>query len=171
MDRGRTAFVLSEVMTKSQSAVEKTSAKSLSSQWRVRIRSMGLFSQPAAGGDPPGLLGGARRGAEREELGEALTKGLDVVLGLHVSRYGEGDSPGLLRDDEHDRVRFLGQAEGRAVTRAHVPRELRVAREGQEAARRGHASAADEDGAVVQRRVRQEEALEEVGGDERVQRH
>src|SRR5437660_899849 len=60
MDRGRTALVLSEVMTKSQSAVEKTSAKSLSSQWRVRILSMGLFSQPAAGGDPPGLLGGAR---------------------------------------------------------------------------------------------------------------
>src|SRR6266536_2514672 len=91
MDRGRTALVLSEVMTKSQSAVEKTSAKSLSSQWRVRILSMGLFSQPAAGGNPPGLLGGARRGAERQELGQALMKGLDVVQGLHASRHAELD--------------------------------------------------------------------------------
>src|SRR2546427_12585479 len=116
MDRGRTALVLSEVMTKSQSAVEKTSAKSLSSQWRIRILSMGLFSQPAAGGDPPGLLGGARRGAGREELGQALMKGLDGVQGLPGSRHGEGDSPGLLRDHEHDRGRLLRQAEGRAVT-------------------------------------------------------
>src|SRR5882672_4613865 len=139
MDRGRTALVLSEIMTKSQSAVEKTRARSLSSQWRVRIRSMesigsggerrrssprpppphclfrfsrgwpcgGSFSQPVAGGDPPGLLGGARRRAERKELGQPPTKGLDVVQGLHVARHGEGDPPGLLRDDEHDRVRLL----------------------------------------------------------------
>src|SRR2546430_15537618 len=116
MDRGRTALVLSEVMTKSQSAVEKTSAKSLSSQWRVRILSMGLFSQPAAGGNPPGLLGGARRDAEREELGQALMKGLDRVQGLHVSRPGEGDSPRPLRGHQHDRGRLLRRAEGRAGT-------------------------------------------------------
>ena len=59
------------------------------------------------GGIFGGRFGGARRGAEREELGQPLTKGLDVVQGFHVSRHGKGDSPGLFRDDEHDRVRLL----------------------------------------------------------------
>ena len=48
---------------------------------------------------------------------------------------------------------------------AHVPSKLGIAREGQEAARRGHAPPADENGAIVEGGVGQEETLEEIGGE------
>src|SRR5439155_1038098 len=62
-----------------------------------------------------------------------------------------------------------GHAERRAMPRAELAGELGVARERQEAAGRDHAVVADEGGAVVQRRVRQEEARQQIGGHEGVE--
>src|SRR5207247_1876122 len=72
------------------------------------------------------------------------------------------DAPRLLGDDDRDRVGLLGDPERRPVSRAERPAHLEVAREREEAAGRGDARPLEEDGAVVERRVRQKDAHQEV---------
>src|SRR2546426_658686 len=80
----------------------------------------------------------------------------------HLALDRERDAPGLLGDDDRDRVGLLGDPERRPVSRAERPAHLEVAREREEAAGRGDARPLEEDGAVVERRVRQKDAHQEV---------
>src|SRR5215467_14282837 len=170
MGRGKVTLVFSELITNTHRVAEKARASSLSSQWCTsQARTTASLPQPVPRGLPPGLLGGHGRGLEREELGETVTEGVMVLWALEAPLHGEGDPARLLRHHEDDGVRLLAEPEGRAMPRPHGAPELRVARQRQEAARCGHAPGADEDGPVVQRRVREEEALQEIGRDEGIE--
>src|SRR5215813_14615961 len=170
MGSGRVTVVLSELITNTHRVAEKARASSLSSQWCTsRARTTASLPQPVTCGLPPGLLGERGRGLEREELGETMTEGVVVLRALEAPLHGEGDAARLLRHHEDDGVRLLAEPEGRAMPRPHGAPKLRVARQRQEATRCGHAPGADEDGPVVQRRVWEEEALQEIGGHEGVE--
>src|SRR5262245_49484118 len=172
MGSGRVTVVLSELITNTHRVAEKARASSLSSQWCTsRARTTASLPQPVTCGLPPGLLGERGRGLERAELGETMTEGVVVLRALEAPLHGEGDAARLLRDHEDDGIRLLAESEGRAVPGAHGTPELRIARQGKEASRGGHAPGADEDGAVVERRVGEEKALQEIRRDERVKGH
>src|SRR5581483_11230176 len=68
----------------------------------------------------------------------------------------------LLRDDDRERVRLLREPDRRAMARAERLRDVRVRREGQEAAGRGDAAVLDDERAVVDRRVGKEDARHEL---------
>ena len=78
---------------------------------------------------------------------------------------------GLLGHDDRDRVVLFGEAERRAVPRAEIAAHQRIDRQRQETRRRRDAIALDDDGAVVQRRSRLEDARQQVVGDHRVERN
>src|SRR5262245_3467785 len=151
MGRRRVTGVFSELITNTHSVAEKARASSLSSQWCTSLaRTTASLPQPVTCGLPPGLLGEGGRGLEREELGETVAEGVVVLRALETPLHGEGDAARLLRDHEDDGIRLLAEPKGRAMPGAHGAPELRVARQGEEASRGGHASGADEDGAVVE---------------------
>src|SRR5262249_2930271 len=159
MGRGKVTLVFSELITNTHNVAEKARASTLSSQWCAsQPRTTASLPQPVTGGLPPGLLGERGRRLEREELGETVTEGVVVLRAFEASFHGEGDASRLLRDHEDDGIRLLAESEGRAMPGAHGPSELRIARQGEEASRGGHAPGADEDGAVVERGIREEEA-------------
>src|SRR5262249_41383020 len=172
MGRGKVTLVFSELITNTHRVAEKARASSLSSQWCAsQPRTTASLPQPVTGGLPPGLLGARGRRLEREELGETVTEGVVVLRTFEASFHGEGDASRLLRDHEDDGIRLLAESEGRAMPGAHGTPELRIARQGQEASRGGHAPGADEDGAVVERWGREGEGLKEISRTRTVEGH
>ena len=77
----------------------------------------------------------------------------------------------LLRDDDDDRVADLAHADTRAMARALVLAELRVLRQRQKASRRRNAVVRNDDSAVVQRRLVEENVFEQALRNDRVDLH
>src|SRR5262245_31844858 len=127
------------------------------------------LAEPPPRGHPPGDWWLVRRRREREELTEAATQGLAIEQRLHVPLDGQRDPPTLLGDDEDDRVGLLSEAERGTVAGPHGPAQLGIARQGEEAARCGDSIPADEHRSVVEGRVGQEEALEEIARHDGIQ--
>ena len=77
------------------------------------------------------------------------------------------DRAGLFRNDEHDGVGLLGQAERRAMARAEARMRQRLFGERQKASRRLDAALAHDHRAVVQgrrgREEREQQLLREIG--------
>jgi len=88
-----------------------------------------------------------------------------------VAVHGDRHAAGLFGDDEGDRVAFLADPERRAVPRAQLPSRVRRARQREEAAGRPGPVTLDDDGAVVERRLRQEDRLEQIRRHDRIERH
>src|SRR5262249_4119948 len=99
----------------------------------------------------PGLLGARGRRLEREELGETVTEGVVVLRTFEASFYGAADAARLLRNAADDGIGLPAESEARAMPGVQGRLAVRLARQGQEASRGGHAPGADEDGAVVER--------------------
>ncbi len=102
---------------------------SLSCQCRVKKEQSNFFfivlfrdkpSLPVTGF----LLPGEQKGKE------LLGQGLLIVEGGDVALPGHGNLLGFLGDDNNDRVGFLGQTQGRAVTGAVALADVRILRQG-----------------------------------------
>ena len=85
-----------------------------------------------------------------------------VEVPLELAGDGERDLAGLLGDDEGERVGLLADPERRAVARAVLLRELGVGGQREKAGGGRDALRLDDDGAVVQRSVRGEDADQQV---------
>src|SRR5712692_7782506 len=115
----------------------------------------------ARGGREPGAQAGPERDAGpgqallRDQLVEAAAQGALVDRRLDSAVDGQRGPPGLLGDDQGDRVGLLANAERGAMPAPEGAGDIGGPRERQEAAGGGDASAFDQHGAVVQRRVRQ----------------
>ena len=81
---------------------------------------------------------------------------------------GDGDRPVFLRNDHDDGIGNLTRANACAVARAEVARQVRIVAQRHDAAGCSHTAAADNDRAVVQRRVFKEEIAQQLLGQLRV---
>src|SRR5688572_10049613 len=95
---------------------------------------------------------------------QVLAREIDLEVPVRADR----DAPRLLRDHDHDRVGLLAHAQRGAVARAHRLRELVVVRQREEAGGRGDPLVLDDDRAVVQGRALEEDRLDQVARDGRV---
>ena len=150
----------SDVITNSQSATAKPSARILSSQCRMSALTCGA----TPGRHPPGGLGVVARAARARTARRAGARSASRSSGVSMWPSTASEMRPLSSETTSTTASVSSARPRRGpVTRAHGPAELGIARQRQEAARRRHAIVADEHRAVVERRVGQEQALEEVG--------
>ena len=89
---------------------------------------------------------------------------------LQLALDGQGDGPGLLGDDDDRRVRLLREPDGGQVAGPRLERAPQAVggRQGQQAGRRDDPVALDDDGAVVEGRVGEEDRDQQVLGQDGV---
>src|SRR5215471_12658227 len=108
----------------------------------------------------PAIAGGAG-GLETARQAPAQTIGIEIAGDAAV--LDDRDPTGFLGDDQDHRVRGQRESDGRPVTRAQAIADGGLVSQWQQATRCQDGVASHDDGAVVQRRVRKEQALQELG--------
>src|ERR1051325_1289874 len=101
----------------------------------------------------------------RDGTGEQIAHLLRREMTIQEAVARDGDRGRLFRDDQHGRVRFFREPERRAMARAQRFVGDFELRERQHAPRPDDLIAADQDRAVVQRRIRREDRRQQVRGD------
>ena len=121
---------------------------------------------------PAQLRFGARRTAPSigEELTQPDPQPIRRQAAVDPALERKRDLAGLFGHDDGNGVGFLGQADRGAMTRAQLATELGIDGERQKAGCRGDPVLLDDDGAIVQRRGRLEDADEQVVCHRRVER-
>ena len=106
-----------------------------------------------------------------KQLGKPLPEPLDVQVALENARVTNRNLAALLRHDQGDRIRLLGEAQAGPVTKADGPVEILALGQGENAPGRLNTVSAEDHTPVVEHGLGMEDGQEEFLGETRVQPH
>ena len=103
--------------------------------------------------------------AAREKFDEQAAQGVGGEFADEFSAFGDADVAGFLRHDNDDGVALLAHADGGTMAAAQLAFQFAAFGQGKLHAGEGDASLADHHAQIVQRAVRPEDRVEQIGGE------